>query len=242
MRACTLTTTGNTISAVKLGLPVFGRASDVVVRNWDAVLRWGNSSNLDGTVEHEINPSAAILRVCDKLESTLDMSEVVHTPTVYERMVPRGSTAVIRTMEHAHGEGFETHDGPYRIPTGKYGTQLIRTDREYRVWYAFGAMRCARRVSLNPGTDHAICRSKWGYQYMDTVFPILKTETEKAFTRMGLETGAADVLWVEAERKWYFLELNSAPAIDTESLERFFRNAVASKLRSMETAAAVGRR
>lgn len=232
MRTCCLTTAGNTVSAVKLGLPTYAHGDDIKADDWDAVLRWGNSAEAEG--ELQINPSDKVLRVCDKLEALLDLSEVVTVPPVYERMVPVGHKAVIRTMEHTQGVGFQVVDGPYRIPRGSYGTELIVTPKEFRVWYAFGAMRAAQRVALNPETDHKLCRSKWGYRYLAGVPTVMGQEAAKAFKRMGLETGAADILWHEAERKYYFLELNTAPAIDTESLETFFRTNVRRGLAALE--------
>jgi hypothetical protein len=238
MRTCLLTTAGNAVSGVKLGLPVYSRSSDIHAEDWDAVLRWGNSAPLETDEITEINPGAKISRVCDKLEALIDLAEVVNIPTIYERLVPNGKTAVIRAMEHSQGSDFETRVGPYRIPAGKYGTELIVTSKEFRVWYAFGATKAARRTSLTPMVDHAICRSKWGYTHLETVPSVMKRETEKAFVRMGLQTGAADILWVESESKYYFLELNSAPAIDTESLEVFFRTNTARYLRSLATVSA----
>jgi glutathione synthase/RimK-type ligase-like ATP-grasp enzyme len=52
----------------------------------------------------------------------------------------------------------------------------------------------------------------------------LRDQTLKAAKQIGLHCGAADI--IIKGKKNYFLELNSAPSIDTNTLERFYRDGI----------------
>lgn len=219
-------------SAQKLGFDTSKHFAGYV-KNYDAVIRWGNSTlfyNNEketrlGEFKNVINPSAAIALNCQKNQALAKLSTVVPTPDLYKENVPDGVEVVYRPWDHSHGRGFSTKKGPLAIDWGYYATQFIKTENEFRVWFVGNQTFCAKRVALNDNDTKAYpCRSNWGYSYCDYVPTILHEHTLNAAKVIGLECGAADVLFYK--RKYYFLELNSAPTIDTNKLKTFFQNGI----------------
>ena len=195
------------------------------------VVRWGNSRlKMDphtgrpmDDFTHVINPSAAIKLNCKKHEALGALAEVVRTPRMYKRIVPRRSLVVVRPFAHEAGEGFRVLRGPFRIDPNHYATEFIHTEVEYRVWFCGDRTLCAQRVPFRPGDgegERYKCRSEWGYQFRRTPYA-LHHATLRAAKRIGLECGAADVLF--KRRKYFFVELNTAPSVDHRRIRRFFQ-------------------
>jgi hypothetical protein len=165
---------------------------------------------------------------CNKEAAHEKLSRAVTTPQRYYGNVPENTLAVIRPVEHSGGSGFTVVPGPKPVPSGHYAMKYIKTDKEYRVWYALGKMLVARRVPMRgtaQGDEQYPCRSEWGYTYRESgSLPVLEQQTDRAFQRMDLDFGAADVLWDETNRKWYFLELNTAPSLDHAPVLSLFTN------------------
>jgi glutathione synthase/RimK-type ligase-like ATP-grasp enzyme len=221
-------------SAKRLGFPTSMNLENVTAKKHkdDIIIRWGRSCLVyederyirTGEFTNVLNPSEAIRRNCNKRTARDLMSEVVTTPKTFRGSVPAGITAVLRPLEHAAGRDFIIKKGPYAFDSGWYATEFLKTDEEYRVWFCGGATFYAKRVALHgedENNDYP-CRSNWGYSYRDDVPLSLHRDTLAAAQAIGLEFGAADVL--KYNGRYYFLELNSAPSIDTHTLERFFKN------------------
>lgn len=230
MKVRVLTTEGNIQSAGKLGFPTYTRVEDITddlaTDEVGVMVRWGHSGGND----HELvlNPAAAISDNCDKLSSKQALAGAVDAPAIYTSRVPRGITAVLRPLEHSQGSGFQLVAGPCAVPAGSYASKFIKTEKEYRVWFCGSHVFCARRVPME-GQGQAAdepCRSKWGYAWQDDVFPILGRKTQLARETLGLDLGAADVLWHEEERKYYFLELNTACSLDHRKVLEFFKRSI----------------
>jgi len=216
-------------SAQRLGFPTFTKV-ETSVNNYDNVIiiRWGNSyrylNNLGKyrDFKNVINPSKAIRLNVQKDKSILEISKVVTTPATYFQNVPAGKLVVVRSTEHTGGCNFQVKKGPFVVETGFYAKAYIQTPIEYRVWFCGNNTMAARRVALKSNVVGKFpCRSTWGYSYCDMPKG-LDEKTLLAAKSIGLQSGAADVLY--KNRKFYFLELNSAPSIDTVTLERFYRN------------------
>lgn len=210
-------------TSTRLGFPVYNyKTFPLKEYNNSIVVRWGNSTLLDvRDFKNVINPSAAIAQNCRKLFARKKLGEVVNTPKLYETKVPKGVTAVVRPYEHEAGNDFQIKQGPFELDYGWYASEFIKTDTEFRVWFANGKTIGGIR---KPWKDQTItefpCRSKWAYEYAKVPLKLAE-DTIKAANKIGLVTGAADVL--VKDNKYYFLELNSAPAIDTCTIERFYR-------------------
>jgi hypothetical protein len=216
-------------SAQRLGLPTFTKV-DTSVNDYDntIIIRWGNSYRYLNNVgayrdfKHVINPSKSIRLNVQKSKSILEISKVVKTPAIYLHDVPAGKLVVVRSLEHTGGINFKVEKGPFIVESGFYAKDYVQTPIEYRVWFCGRHTMAARRIALKSNVVGKYpCRSTWGYSYCDMPKG-LDEQTLLASKSIGLQSGAADVLY--KNKKFYFLELNSAPSIDTFTLERFYKN------------------
>lgn len=231
MKIRVLTTEGNIQSAGKLGFPTYTKHDDIMddIANDEIsfMVRWGHSGGDDSS--RVLNPSEAIADNCNKLLAIQTLAGTVDVPAIYTSRVPRGVKAVVRPLEHSQGSDFSIKEGPYVIPSGHYASKLVTTEKEYRVWFCGSQMFCAKRVPMDTSENREElnpCRSKWGYAWQESVFPVLAKQTQKARKALSLDLGAADVLWHEEDRKYYFLELNTACALDHGRVLSFFKASI----------------
>ena len=217
-------------SAEKLGFKTHTYLGDYVNKyNNNIVIRWGNSKSAfgdNGRREFEfkqvINPANKIRRNCQKNIAIKLMAQVVNVPTIYEKTIPKDTLAVVRPLEHAAGNGFSVKKGPFKIEPGTYGTKFIKTDTEYRVWFCGDKTMCGRRVKMKVNeTQEYACRSNWGYEFSTGIAPELHYQTLLAAKKIGLDFGAADLLYYKG--KYWFLELNSAPSVDHRIVREFYQ-------------------
>ena len=196
------------------------------------VIRWGNSRWLydaagikQADFKNVLNPATAIRRNCEKAKATKLMSLVVNVPTLWEKSVPKDVLAVVRPHEHSSGHGFSVKKGPFNVEPGTYAARYLDVTKEgaeYRVWFCGNKTMCGRRHKMQCNPDEKYpCRSMWGYTFVDGISKELHTSTLLAAKKLGLEFGAADVLFYKG--KWYFLELNSAASLDHRVVREFFQ-------------------
>lgn len=197
----------------------------------DVVVRWGKSNapvNGAGAKVrdflHVLNPAGAIRLNVQKAKALSLLSEVVRTPRIWTKAVPKRKLAVVRPLTHSQGRDFTVVRGPRRIPRGHYATEFIRTDFEVRVWVCrtgptTGHTMCARRVKMKKDVEGVYpCRSEWGYRWMKTP-KVLHQMVIKAGAKVGLDVYAADVL--RKGGRWFLTELNSAVCVDARSIREF---------------------
>ena len=217
-------------SACRLGYTTHTWLGDYAYKfDGDIIIRWGNSGwvyTRDGAKSAEfkqvINPAAIIKQNCRKHEAIKLLAQVVNVPTIYEKSVPKDVLAVVRPHEHAAGNGFSVQKGPFKVERGTYATKFIQTDTEYRVWFCGNRTMCGRRVKMKVNEDQKYpCRSNWGYEFSDGIAPELRKQTLLAAKKIGLEVGAADLLFYKG--KYYFLELNSAASVDHRVVREFYQ-------------------
>lgn len=208
-------------SACRLGIPT-DTYYDTPPQN-SIVIRWGNSEIYgDRDFQKVINSSEAIKLNCDKRLALIQLNRVVTTPTIFDKEIPKGVIGVVRPYTHSSGYGFCTRLGPHKIPEDYYSTEFIKTTKEVRVWFAGDKTLCGRRVNvLKLPESEFQCRSEWGYSFWEKTPKRLHNDTIKAAKQIGLELGAADVLIKNG--KYYFLELNSAPTVDSKHIRRFYQ-------------------
>ena len=229
-----LTIDSELYSANKLDFPVHTYLFNNLVGMYDTDvwIRWGNGEclfNKEGKAvdfKNVINNKDSIYLNCSKEEALEKMAEVVNTPKIYKKYIPPNKIAVIRPICHTGGSGFCIKKGKLKIKDGLYATSFIRTSKEVRVWFCGQYTLMARRVTSNPSKIRAKykCRSSWAYRFYDKVSDKLHDMTLAAAKKIGLECGAADVLYYQD--KYYFLELNSAPTIDAKELISFYRDGI----------------
>ena len=215
----------------RLGLPASYDGSNIY--DGDVVIRWGNS---EGDHDKVINPKRAIRLNVNKKDALVAlMSAGVPTPRIFPQSVPTDVKVVIRPLSHSEGQDFMVRTGPVDVPPGCCATEFIDTTDEYRVWFVSGhgvhKFMMAKRVPVSDeqrGQTNP-CRSKWGYEFLDSVPEDLRILSKQAAKTIGLEVGAADVL--RTRDRWVFLELNSAPSVDHEKITLFYSNGLAELIR-----------
>ncbi len=197
------------------------------------IIRWGNSylNNDSKTIKptefkNILNFSKNIALNCKKNIALKKLSEVVKTPEIYDKEVPKNRFAVYRPIWHSNGKDFNVKKGPFKIELDYYATRFIKTNKEYRVFYCSnngGQFLMCRRVTYRKDrkNERFACRSRWSYDFRKTVPEYLKKNVKLAFDKIGLNYGAADILFLHG--KYYFLELNSAPNLDVPILIEWFQ-------------------
>lgn len=237
MGTIVLTRPENAKSAVKLGYPVCMERTGIP--RGSTVIRWGNGLDPDTAGWAQVLNKASVMQIStDKPAALAALARVVATPKLYHQgdLLPRGARYVGRPASHAEGSDFNLIDlrGATRgvSVTDDHATEYIEDTNEYRVWFVRNKYLLSRRVPLaaEGQSEDDTCRSKWGYQAIAEMFPKLKEEVTKARQAIPLDFGAIDVLWKEGDGtvahsvgKWYFLEFNSAPSLDTDRVLSFFK-------------------
>jgi len=233
MEVLVLTIDSEYESASKLGYKTSSYLGDYAHKfDNKIVIRWGNSRWLyDGTTTNKLdfknvlNSAKAIRCNCEKANATKLMSRVVNVPTLWEKSVPKDVLAVVRPHEHSSGNGFSVRKGPFKVEYGTYAARYLDVTKEgaeYRVWFCGNKTMCGRRHKMECNAEEKYpCRSMWGYTFMDGISRELHNATLLAAKKIGLEFGAADVLFYKGN--WYFLELNSAASLDHRIVCEFFK-------------------
>ena len=219
-------------SAERLGFDTLTKGGDYAHKlDNHIVVRWGNSVfAFDREGKHTeykniVNTAKAIRANVMKCEALKALAQVVFVPAIYEKKVPTGVLAVIRPFEHAAGSGFNVVEGPYDVPRGTYGTRFLQTPSEYRVWFCGDRTMCGRRVKMKINEEQKYpCRANWGYEFSGGVSPDLHRQTLLAAKAIGLDCGAADLLYYKG--KYYFLELNSAASVDHRVVREFYQSSL----------------
>ena len=216
-------------SAKRLGFNTVRRVGYTDDYDNDIVIRWGTGFGIDSRnrdsyeFKNVVNEYKNIRLNVHKHEALKAMSKVVRTIKLIEGKVPAGVKAVVRPLNHSGGAGFKIVTGPYHLNSDEeYATELLDTKNEYRVWFIGDKTRWAQRVALKNNNPNEVCRSHWGYRYMEEAVPTkLIKQVLKAAKVIGLELGAADVL--EKDGKFYICELNTAYSVDTPLLTKWSR-------------------
>lgn len=230
-----LTRPENSKSAVKLGYPCFTEANKGQIPRDAKVVRWGNGLSGDVPSWPLVLNKAAIMAVStDKLAALRSVGRVTTVPELYAsgEAAQVGTKIVVRPATHSEGSDFELVTTPrnYRVPEGYHGTEFIPDTREYRVWFVRDKYLVAKRIprTSEGQTPDEVCRSKWGYSFLEGCFDKLREAMGLARQAIPLDFGAADFLWTDDFRgtgqgKWVFLEFNSAPSLDHDKVLRHFQ-------------------
>lgn len=206
----------------------------------DIIVRWGNSVKTfrrNGDIKDfrfVINPRKGIKLNIDKKESLKLLSQNISTPRIFtpegESTIPEGIKAVLRGNTHHCGSNLEVVDGPFRVEAG-YATEFLPSQKEFRVWFCNNNTIAAKRFNYDDNEEgEFVCRSNWGYQFLSFVPPLLHNDTVRAANVISLDCGAADVLFYND--RYYFTELNSAPACDHSKIIHFFRENIINMCRT----------
>ena len=214
----------NAVSAVRLGLPVLTELGNMA--DYTNIINWGRSDAPDN--EKVINKGCYVAKSVDKAQYLKDLNSnhVSCPPVTREGTRADHGSWVLRPNTHEEGNDFHIHnceeDGSLIVDEGYHATRFISPTREYRIWFAGNRYMTAKRIP-RPSEDETdeTCRSKWGYRFVEDNFPGAIELCNKARQVVPLQFGAFDILWATEERKWYILEVNSAPSLDHSSVRSF---------------------
>lgn len=214
-----LTNPRNAVSAIRLGLPVVSSLS--TFNRDDNVINWGRS---DGPNDVNVLNHGAQIAITINKRRYLELlcSSGVSVPEVYgPGRLPQRGQYVVRPDQHEEGNEFSIANGGDYVADGHHATKFITPTREYRVWFANNKFLTARRIPRpSEGETDESCRSRWGYQATSN-FDGAVALCRQALAVAPLHFGAFDLLWATDQHKWYILEVNSAPSLDSERVRNF---------------------
>lgn len=218
------------------------RATEMQVKKWgdfDVIINWGSSEEkFNGKY---INKPEAVCRATDKLRSFRAFTEegVPTVPWTSDRMVAGewlagGHTVVARTLcrgNSGRGIVLVDPDSGCGLPQAPLYTRYVKKVDEYRVHVFRGEVidvqqkrkredtprdECDYRIR-NHGNGFVFCRG-------DTEPPqILLDASVAAVHALGLDFGAVDVGWNDHHGLPYVYEVNTAPGLEGETLESYWK-------------------
>ena len=218
----------NAVSAVKLGYPTYSVMPESyrgAVINWGmSLIRLNDSRPQD--VKYCNNPSTIAVSV-DKclFLKTLHFNSL-NAPDLIEAGDMAQPGYILRPNSHAEGSDFKLLTQAEDVNEGYHATKLISPANEYRVWF-FGNDKflTAKRVPIASQNQRSndVCKSKFGYSFDHPNYEKCIDLVKKALAVVRLDFGAFDMLWATDERKWYILEVNTAPSLDHSEVKNFFK-------------------
>lgn len=236
MKTVVFSSDGNAKSAVKLGYPVLSHSTYFAGDPPEHLIRWGRSDGMapsSRTVEY--NKAPFIAQAARKDLSLAVMKEAgISVPVIKQRGDRITRPTIVRPIYHAAGEDFTVcYSGT--IPADHIGTEYVNSEKEYRVWFTrrpsggYSSL-VGKRIPLTD-EDREMerreykCRSKWGYSFLEELPSVMARTAIPVMEKSKLDFGAIDLLWEgEEARKYYFLEVNTAPALDHREVNDFFRS------------------
>ena len=214
----------NAVSAVKLGYPTYQAIPAGYRGN---VINWGKSQlSYDGSVTI-CNLPGSLMGTIDKRAFLKTLhANGISAPELLEAGNRAPSGWVVRPNEHAEGNEFQLTISQFEIMGGYHATKFITPANEYRVWF-FGRQNflTAKRVPIPSlgQTESDPCKSKFGYSFGRPNYEKCVELIKRALEVAKLDFGAFDMLWATDERKWYILEVNTAPSLDHSEVKNFFK-------------------
>ncbi|KKM98807.1 hypothetical protein LCGC14_1154230 [marine sediment metagenome] len=115
------------------------------------------------------------------------------------------------------------------VPNGiDYVVPYMRVTREYRIHYLFGEIvKCFRKIDTGNTSDSLIRTTAFGWNFQRARFNSIKhnnkllSTVKKAAEIVGCNFGGFDVGWSPPWNAWILFEVNSAPALNSETLKLY---------------------
>lgn len=220
--------------SLALGIPIIKKvATKCRPRDGDVYINWGGSSVPDEIQGAPvINDPQAVATAANKLHAfrTWGQKPYICPWTtdigVAKRWVAEGHTVVCRTILNGHsGAGIVLATNMDELVPAPLYTKYIKKRDEYRVHYMDNQVHVARKAQrrdFQGQRDARIRNVANGYifQIHDFVPPqcVIDAATQ-AIQDLGLDFGAADVVYNEFQDRAYVIEVNTAPGLEGTTLE-----------------------
>lgn len=234
--------TAKTGRSLRKALRIYSNRSlevgSIRAHNIDKLIRWGNSDELDGSFM-ELNSRESVSLSSNKLSSLKTLKENgVSVPWFTSdrgELATKHFKVVGRTTYHQGGSNFNIHDSGEEATYDHMSThflELIPIYKEYRV-HVFKDEIIGISRKTDEGVEHRITNkytrnhsNGWRFIRCDIeqMSMRLREIALEAVKTLGLDFGAVDIILSTGEestssggKKFYVLEVNSAPSIETNS-------------------------
>lgn len=225
-------------SATALATALGGRVlrlegSTFNARRDDVIINWGNNNP---PRDCNRNGNAALLRTAtDKLLFFQALAGTDITPrfwTVREDIPDDAFPVVARTVLRGHsGAGIVICPDRNSLVPARLYVQYVKKQAEYRIHcgrqgdtsVTIFAQRKVRREGVEI-TDWHVRNHAAGFIYQrNGINPPAEVfrRAHEAFSRLGLDFGAVDVIYNERQQRAYVLEINSAPGLEGQSVQDY---------------------
>jgi len=236
-------------SIAQSGLPIIVAEATTPVPAGAVILNWGDYE-WAGSEEHAvINSGEAVEVARDKLLSLERLGELAPASTTRPTMAVARFGPVFagkgRTGQSGSGKAILQNlpGGPVDRPLGNltateasgydYYQEYLPNRKEYRA-LVLGGEVIALYHRVPQGTEPGQLRpDNFEYQPLTTIGQRQLQASQLAMERVGLDFGGVDLVEDEATGRLLVLEVNSAPGLGQESLERLY-NAVQAQLHRPE--------
>lgn len=206
-------------------------------RRNDLVINWGNSTMPRWNWHKDINSPISTGKAANKQESFVAFRYAeVPTPDWTENIneaqdwLNNGHTVVVRHVLTGHsGQGIEMVSEGI-LPHAPLYTKYKKKRHEYRVHVFKGEVidTCQKKKSTEAsraGTiDIRIRNHSNGWVFCRDGISSNSSREElavRAVAALGLDFGAVDIIYNEAENQHYVLEVNTAPGLEGTTLQKY---------------------
>jgi glutathione synthase/RimK-type ligase-like ATP-grasp enzyme len=224
--------------AQALGIKRIRHQGKMVETGW--LLNWGASAFKRPIAAYGVlNKTGAVQKASNKLETFKALQGKVGIPEWTEsreeamKWREKGVDVVVRHKLTGHsGEGIEIvpHDNlAHILPEAPLYVKYIPKTDEFRIHVfqgdAFFVQRKARKKEVpDEKVNWKIRNHQNGFIYAHqdvVVSEIARGEAVAAVAALGLDFGAVDMIYNKKQDKYYVLEVNTAPGLQGETLDRY---------------------
>ncbi len=211
-------------------------------RRKDKVINWGNSTLPKWEFnQRDLNDYTAIQTASNKLESFMSFKlHNVPTPEWTTNLdeakawfTKKGTTVLCRTVLNGHsGRGIVVSDNVDQLVPAPLYVKYKKKQTEFRVHVCHGTVIDTQQKKKRngfkeqEGFNHKIRNHQNGWIYArDGILPSPDRDqlAVNAVKAIGLDFGAVDIIYNELETKYYVLEVNTAPGLDGETINKYVR-------------------
>lgn len=201
-------------------------------RERDTVINWGSSEcpvGLGPVLNNNFNTSIA----ANKLDAfqAFRLAGNVSIPDFYTRRedIPENAFPIVcRTILRGHsGVGIHIAEGPADLVPAPLYVRYVKKQDEYRVHVVRGDVIAVQRKAIRQGFENPNTRVRNhdnGYVFVRggvEAPEMVLDQARLAVQALGLDFGAADIIWNNRRQTAYVLEVNTAPGLEGQTVQDY---------------------
>ena len=208
-------------------------------KKYHKIINWGNSSRPMFVTESDcLNDPHLVSRMSNKteffkfMEDFEDVNLVPWTITesLAKEWIEEGSTVVARTLTRGSGgRGIKILEKGVDFCYAPLYTKYVKKAEEYRIHVAFGEIIDVQKKIRDPNSeveplDWKIRNHSNGFIFVRNTADPDEQVLEQALNvmkRSKLDFGAVDIIWNDYQKKAYVLEINTAPGLEGETVNKY---------------------